>query len=64
MLNIPRLISWNKTPLRPKLPICAICNESIALESSKTDEDGTPIHEECYLLKIGLKAATSPPSKC
>ena len=55
MPNIPHLISWNKSPFGPKLPICPICSEGVELEISKTDEDGKPIHEECYLIKIGLK---------
>lgn len=62
MPNIPRLIAWNKFPFGPKLPICLICREPVALESGKIDENGRPIHEECYLLKIELKAATTPQS--
>lgn len=58
--NILRLIFRNKSPVYPRLPICPICSEFVALESSKADENGKAIHEECYLLKIGLKAATTP----
>lgn len=63
MFNIPRVISWNKSPRHPRLPLCPICSESVALENGKADENGKAIHEECYLLKIGLKAATRPPSE-
>lgn len=63
VLSIQRLIFWNKPPLLGKLPICRICNKSVVLESAKTDENGNAIHEECYLLKIGLKAATTWASK-
>lgn len=64
MPHIPRFISWNKSPLKPKLPICPICKEFVELESSKTDEHGKAIHEECYSLKIGLKGAATPPAQC
>jgi hypothetical protein len=30
-------------------PICSICNKPIDLETSKTDERGQAVHEECYL---------------
>jgi hypothetical protein len=42
----------NVQPLRPEIN-CAICNKSVALDASKTDEFGRAIHEECYLLKVG-----------
>jgi hypothetical protein len=32
-----------------------MCNERVELESSKTDEDGHAIHEECYLQKIHVE---------
>jgi hypothetical protein len=57
MPNIPRLIPWIKSPLGPKLPICPICNERVELESSKTDEYGKAIHEECYLIKLHAERA-------
>lgn len=56
----PYLVSSHKSALWPKLPVCPICRESVALEISKADEDGNAIHEQCYVLKIGLKAATIP----
>ena len=40
--------------LKP-LPVCPICNLAVALEAAKTDEDGRAMHEDCYLLKLGLK---------
>ena len=33
---------------------CSICNKPVALEIAKTDEGGHAVHEECYLLKIGI----------
>lgn len=59
MSSIQRLIFCNKSPLLAKLPVCPICNKSVVLESAKTDENGGAVHEECYLLKICLKAATT-----
>ena len=35
-------------------PICSICNKPVSLNSAKTDEDGTAIHEACYLVKLGV----------
>jgi hypothetical protein len=31
------------------------------LETSKTDEHGRAIHEECYVMKINLHKAMLPP---
>ena len=31
--------------------LCAICFHPIDLKKSKTDEDGNPVHEDCYALK-------------
>ncbi len=36
-------------------PKCPVCNESVALESCKADEDGQAIHEECYVEKVRSK---------
>jgi len=35
-----------------RLPRCPICNEAVEIETSKTDENGKAIHEECYVAKI------------
>jgi len=34
------------------LPACCICNSPVPLETSKTDEYGQAIHEECYVAKV------------
>ncbi len=44
-----------------RLPHCAICNEPVELETSKTDENGKAVHEDCYARKIRLKEITPPP---
>jgi hypothetical protein len=39
-----------------RLPSCCICNDAVPLETSNTDEYGQAVHEECYVLKVCLKA--------
>lgn len=34
---------------------CSICYKPVALETAKTDEVGQAVHEECYLLNLGIK---------
>jgi hypothetical protein len=31
---------------------CFICNEPVSLETTKTDEAGNAVHEECYVLRL------------
>jgi len=40
-------------------PRCILCDNLVLLGSSKTDENGKAVHEECYLLRMQLKRATS-----
>lgn len=47
--------------LRPDFLTCSICNEPVELETTKIDERGKPIHEECYLQKVTLKWPIRPP---
>lgn len=42
------------------LVLCALCHKPVPLESSKTDENGKAVHEECYALWLRLKQATTP----
>ena len=46
--TLPRGTQW--------LPSCRICNDPVLLETSKTDEYGQAVHEECYVLNLSLKA--------
>ena len=39
--------------------LCAICFQPVDLTKCKTDEDGRPVHENCYSMKM---AATVPNS--
>jgi len=34
------------------LPACCICNSPVPLETSKADEYGQAVHEECYVAKV------------
>lgn len=43
-----------------KIPICSICYEPVKLETTKTDEHGKAIHEECYVLKLKRFQASQP----
>jgi hypothetical protein len=45
-----------------KPALCSICDKPIVLETAKTDEYGDAVHEECYVLKVKLKQATTPPN--
>jgi hypothetical protein len=45
----------------PTWPMCGICNEPVRLETSKTDETGRAVHEECYILKVKLHRPTTLP---
>jgi hypothetical protein len=32
--------------------VCAICEEHVNLEQCKVDENGDPVHGECYVKKV------------
>ena len=34
---------------KPFRPACSICRKPIPIEEAKTDGDGKPVHEECYV---------------
>ena len=38
-----------------------ICNEPVELKTSKTDENGKTVHEDCYVRRMRLKEITPPP---
>jgi hypothetical protein len=42
-------------------PKCNICNEPVELKTSKTDENGKTVHEDCYVRRMRLKEITPPP---
>ena len=40
-------------PFRPTL-MCWICGRAVRVNSSKTDEHGCAVHEQCYVAKVAL----------
>jgi hypothetical protein len=51
----------NQTFSAPIVTTCAICHKPAPLETAKTDEHGRIIHEECYVFKMQLIAASIKP---
>jgi hypothetical protein len=43
---------------RRHLVFCVLCENPVALEHCKTDEDGNAVHEACYLSKVATKPRT------
>jgi hypothetical protein len=39
--------------------VCSICSIPLPLETSRTDEDGRGVHEECYVRKIVSRFRTA-----
>jgi hypothetical protein len=37
------------------LPRCVVCNESVNLKESNTDEHGRAVHEDCYVSTVVLE---------
>jgi hypothetical protein len=35
-----------------KFPSCSLCHESVELTTAKVDENGKPVHDECYVQSI------------
>ena len=44
---------------RPQFQTCSVCNEAVEVKTSKVNELGRLIHEDCYALKEDLKKATT-----
>lgn len=38
-----------------KIVSCVICSLPVSLEEARIDENGQPVHEECYMNKIGAR---------
>ncbi len=48
-------LRWgDKVPIHHvrSFPICPFCDEAVELETTKTNEDGKAVHEECYVKSI------------
>jgi hypothetical protein len=53
---MPIVLNFSRKP-----PLCSICNKPLDLKIAVTDQDGKPVHEECYVLKLRLEEARKPP---
>jgi hypothetical protein len=59
VLGLPVTIVQNRRT-RVYLPDCSVCNEPVDLTIAKTDWNGRAVHEECYLLNLGLSRDADP----
>ena len=50
-------------PYSKRLPLCPICNEPVELETSKTNEAGKAVHEDCYVAALTVPSSPSRPKK-
>jgi uncharacterized protein YlaI len=51
-----QILKYSENHWRPQ---CVICQRSVELEESKTDEYGQAIHEECYVSRLTRKKPIS-----
>lgn len=58
--SLVRPLAQKAPKSQPDVVRCSICNQPLSLESAHSDEYGAPVHEECYVLKIRLRLATTP----
>lgn len=42
-----------------RIAVCCLCDRSVPIEHSKTDEYGRAVHEECYIARLELETATT-----
>ena len=52
------MLKIHRAALKPGFPICALCNRPVELETAKTDEQGHPVHEQCYVQKVRRQTAS------
>jgi hypothetical protein len=53
---MPKVLDFFRKP-----PLCAICNKPLDPKIAVTDQDGKPVHEECFVLKLRQEEAKKPP---
>jgi hypothetical protein len=41
-----------KEPDKEPEVICSICGKTISVEDGKTDDNGAPVHGDCYIHKM------------
>ena len=54
---------YNNSVISLQSPICTICNLPVPLNDAKTDEDGNAVHENCYLIKLGVSQTVGNTTK-
>jgi azurin len=54
---------FNNSALSTPALVCSICQKPVSLNDAKTDEDGMAVHEDCYLIKVGLRKAVDSPRR-
>ena len=42
---------------------CWICGKPVSLENCKVDEQGLPVHGECYLVRVALNSMRPQPNE-
>jgi hypothetical protein len=47
-----RVAKREKMMTLARTSVCVICGEHVNLEQCKVDEDGDPVHGECYVKKV------------
>jgi len=51
--NVSQKFKGKSSPL-----LCRVCGRPVVIEISKTDEDGSAIHEDCYVVKVKKEQAS------
>jgi hypothetical protein len=54
---MPIVLNFSREPL-----LCGICNKPLDPKIAVTDQDGQPVHEECYVLKLQQDTKKPPKS--
>jgi hypothetical protein len=42
----------------PRGPLCGICNQTVELDIAVTDQNGKPLHGDCYARMIRMRQIT------
>ena len=50
---------YSPSPFEEPIAWCCICDKPVALEISKTNEDGEAVHEECYVDSLMVRSQSA-----
>ena len=56
--RIDTMLISARSASEPQFPNCSICNRRVDVATTKMNELGRPVHEECHALEDNLKKAT------